>query len=186
MKKIKLFAIVGKSGAGKDTILRETVEAAPEVFHEIISCTTRPPRDNEIDGVNYYFITPEIFRFLKDSGEMLEWAKFNDWIYGTEKAALNPEKVNIGVFNPEGIISLMNRDDIDLTIIYIIVGNKIRMLRQLNREINPDVKEIVRRFNTDEHDFVWIDKFAHQIFTNETELDKKMIVDNLVYLGKLG
>lgn len=57
-KKIKIVALFGKSGAGKDTIQRELLEFMPDV-HGIISCTTRPPREKEIDGKDYYFLTAE-------------------------------------------------------------------------------------------------------------------------------
>ena len=131
MKKYKIIALVGKSGAGKDTILQEVVKAAPEVFHEIISCTTRPPRENEIDGKNYHFITIEDFSLEQDLGLLLESSNFNNWYYGTEIKALDIDKVNIGVFNPDGVISLLfnNSDRVDATIIHIGADSKIRLIR---------------------------------------------------------
>ena len=54
--KYKLIALFGPSGAGKDTILNYIVEKYPEQFNKIVSYTTRAKRENEIDGVDYYFI----------------------------------------------------------------------------------------------------------------------------------
>ena len=184
--KYTVFAIVGKSGAGKDTILREAVAAAPEVLHEIISCTTRPKRENEIDGVNYNFISEEDFLLEKDLGLMLETSEFNNWHYGTELKALNKDKINIGVFNPEGVISLLSKsEEIDLKIFYIIADDKTRLLRQLNREQNPNVKEIIRRFNTDEADFKWMDILTDNPYNNTSLEDKTRIIDVIIHWAKM-
>lgn len=57
MNKI-IVAICGKSGAGKDTIAKHLIKMNPE-WHAIVSCTTRPIRENETNGVDYYFLTRE-------------------------------------------------------------------------------------------------------------------------------
>lgn len=54
----KIIALIGKAGAGKDTILREIIKNNSDL-HEMISCTTRPKREGEVDGVNYFYLTPE-------------------------------------------------------------------------------------------------------------------------------
>lgn len=155
MNKYKIIAIVGKAGSGKDSILEEVMSGAigPYNFHEIVSYTSRDPRENERDGVNYYFIDKYTFADMVHSGAMLEYTKFNSWLYGTALNSLSNEKINIGVFNPSGIVSLMNRPDIELYVIYITATDKERLLRQLTREENPDVREILRRYDTDEDDF---------------------------------
>ena len=121
---------MGKAGSGKDTLLKalfdepEFLGAAP-----IISCTTRPIRDNEIDGVNYHYITKEQFTDQILNGEMLEATVFNDWCYGTSIKNLDPDALNIGVFNPEGVEILRSNPQIDLLVIYITATDKIRLLR---------------------------------------------------------
>lgn len=155
MNKYKIIAIVGKAGCGKDSILEEVMSGAigPYDFHEIVSYTSRNPRENERDGVNYYFIDKYTFADMVHSGTMLEYTKFNSWLYGTALNSLSNEKINIGVFNPSGIVSLMNRPDIELYVIYITATDKERLIRQLTREKNPDVREILRRYDADEDDF---------------------------------
>ena len=61
MNKYKVVAICGKSAAGKDTFLQEILKLNKGSFHEIVSCTTRPPREGEVHGKNYYFISEEQF-----------------------------------------------------------------------------------------------------------------------------
>ena len=147
MEKIKVIAYVGKSGAGKDYCMKRT--AAYHNYHIIVSSTTRPKRDYETEGVDYHFLSEKEFA----AARFLETASFNGWHYGTRYEDLDPNKVNIGVFNPTGLKSLAAHDDIDLTIVYIKASDKTRLLRQLNREEEPNVHEIIRRFATDEADF---------------------------------
>ena len=56
----KIVALIGEAGSGKDTILRELIKACPDL-HEIVSCTTRPMREGEKDGINYYYYTNNEF-----------------------------------------------------------------------------------------------------------------------------
>ena len=155
MNKYKLIAICGKSAVGKDTMLQGMIEAlSDEKVHEVISHTTRPPREGEIDGKNYYFVSRVDFIDKMMQGEMLETAKYRDWHYGTAIDALDKNKINIGVFNPRGIESLLKKDDIlDVYIVYMLASDKQRLLRSLNREENPDVAEIVRRYLADEEEW---------------------------------
>lgn len=153
----KIIAIMGEAGTGKDSLMQEILKLKPE-FHEIISCTTRPKRQGEIEGVNYYYYTPEQFgdRVLHD--EMLECTVFNDWFYGTSYDSVRSDCVNIGVFNPTGVESLLARPDVDVKVIRVVAEDKTRLIRQLNREEWPDVREIVRRFNADWMDFDGIEE----------------------------
>ena len=57
-----IIALAGKAGSGKDTILKKVIAAIPDRFHEIISCTTRPPREGEVDGKNYHFVNDNFLR----------------------------------------------------------------------------------------------------------------------------
>ena len=148
----KVIALMGKAGSGKDALLHELIRQCPDA-NEMISCTTRPIREGEIHGVNYFYMTPEEFGARVLNGEMLECTEFNNWFYGTSYEALRSDCINIGVFNPEGVEILQETNNIDLTVVYILAGDKVRLLRQLNREENPDCNEIVRRFGTDKKDF---------------------------------
>lgn len=151
MKKYKLIAICGEAGSGKDTVLKTLVKKYPNIFHAKVSCTTRPPREGEQDGLDYYFLKEEQFKSLKNN--MIETACFNNWYYGTLITELKSDMVNVGIFTPSGISQLLGNNNIDLTVIYLFTPAKERLLRQLNREHDPDVHEIIRRFQTDETDF---------------------------------
>ena len=151
---IKIIVLCGPAGSGKDTIMQKVLELFPDRYHEIVSCTTRPPREGEVDGKNYHFLTKDEFTKRLLSGDLLEATEFNGWHYGTLKSDLREDQINIGVFNPEGVLSLMESFGSDqLSIIEVVVSPKTRLLRQLNREQDPDVDEIIRRYSTDKEDF---------------------------------
>lgn len=81
-RKARLFVLSGPSGAGKGTILRKVREARPELGLTV-SATTRAPREGEVDGTDYYFMTEERFSQLIDEGAFLEWAHVHGHRYGT-------------------------------------------------------------------------------------------------------
>ena len=182
MNKYKIVAIIGKAGSGKDSLLKNLIKNNKE-WNEIISCTTRPPRDNEENGNQYYFLSNEEFAKKILNNEMLEAAVFNDWCYGTAYDALDINKINIGVFNPTGIETLLTLKDIDLQVFYLRCSDKERLIRQLNREDNPDIKEIFRRYKTDEEDFFDLE-FDYIELINEKVSDlcecERTIVENIV------
>ena len=61
MDKIKILALFGKSASGKDSIQKWIVSNYPQLTNKIVSCTTRPPRSGEQDGVDYFFLSNEEF-----------------------------------------------------------------------------------------------------------------------------
>lgn len=78
-----IFAVSAPSGAGKSTICAN-LKQTPD-FRYSISCTTRPPRAGEEDGVDYHFLSEEEFAQRIAAGEFLEHAAFNGYRYGTLK-----------------------------------------------------------------------------------------------------
>jgi len=77
-----LIVISGPSGVGKDTVIKRLLELDHNLRYSV-SCTTRPPRPNEVDGVDYTFVTREQFQALIDKGAFLEYATYNGNLYGT-------------------------------------------------------------------------------------------------------
>ena len=123
--KYKVIAIAGKAGSGKDALLKGVLGQNPNL-HEIISCTTRPKRDNEEEGVNYYYLTNQEFYEKVDNGDMLEAVCFNDWWYGTPITSLSKDKPNIGVFNIEGIRCMLEDARLEVYPIAITAPSKAR------------------------------------------------------------
>ena len=166
MEKNKLVvALVGKAGSGKDALARQ-LASCPGI-NNIVSCTTRPMREGEKDGQAYHFLTNEQFAEKVLNGDMLEATYFNGWHYGTMRSSLQ-EGINVGVFNPEGWDCLAEMPIPGIKVLGYLLecDDKERLLRQLNRENDPDVHEIIRRFSTDEEDFADIDAGLEVLVNN--------------------
>jgi len=84
-----LVIISGPSGVGKDTII-EALEQRGHLpaYHYVVTCTTRPRRANEIDGVSYRFLSVPEFLAMRDAGELLEANRVHDNWYGTPRAGV--------------------------------------------------------------------------------------------------
>lgn len=177
----KLIAVVGKSGAGKDRLLREIINYEQESFtsnlHRVVTSTTRPPREGEIDGVDYHFLTEEEY-FDKPK---IESVLFKTWLYGTSEEDLCEDKINIGIFNPMAVLLLQNEPRVELSIIEVAAAAKTRLIRQLNRTINPDIDEIYRRYKADETDSALLPQ-NHIILRNENEDD---LIINIKFILEL-
>ena len=154
MNKLFIVALFGCAGVGKDSLQKEIAKQSPSLFHEIISSTTRPPREYEKEGVDYHFISDEESKHLYASHQYLEFAEFRGWRYGTLASSLKPNCFNIGVFNISGVKQLLQlpKDKYFTIPIFIVASQKTRLLRQLNREEHPDCDEIVRRYLADQED----------------------------------
>lgn len=82
-----MFLISAPSGAGKTTLCHKLLEACPNL-RRVITCTTRPPRTGERDGVDYHFLDPATFLRRVQSGHFLEHATVYGNSYGTLKSAV--------------------------------------------------------------------------------------------------
>lgn len=151
----KILAFIGETGAGKDTLANSVISADPQTY-KIVSCTTRPKREREVEGVDYYFLTEPQIKSELQYKNFLELTSFNNWFYGTRLSDLSKQRINIGVFNPEGIRKLLSRKDIDLRVIEVKADRELRKQRYLERDSNCDKVELERRLTADEKDFSFL------------------------------
>ena len=170
MKKYQIIALFGPSGEGKDTIMNWVLKKYSKELHKIINCTTRPKREYEEDGKDYFFLTDEEFAVNVIEGKMLEATAFNNWAYGTRDSELNKNKINVGVFNIAAIQCLQDNPDINILPIYIHTDDKERLIRALNREEEPNCAEICRRFISDAADFEKVNFFHTEIYLNSKKI----------------
>lgn len=82
MNKGSLFVITGPSGAGKGTVLKEVIKSLDRLYFSV-SATTRNPREGEVDGVHYHFLTKARFEELIAGERFLEYAQYAENYYGT-------------------------------------------------------------------------------------------------------
>ena len=138
--------LVGKAAAGKDFLKNRLVA---KNFKPGISCTTRLPRHNEEDGVDYHFMTEEQFKAKIDSGEMLEHMVFNNWYYGLTKEEF--EQADVMIMSKDGLDVLPEEYRARCMVIYLDPP-RIDRIERLEYRNDPN-DSIVRRMNTDDEQF---------------------------------
>ena len=183
---IDMVLLCGKAASGKDSLMKDIVKKHPDIFNRDVSYTTRARRDKEVDGVDYHFISDDLMAKLIMSNQMLEVAEFNGWFYGTSYMALARDKINIGIYSPDGVYQVLESKEINPLIFYIDASDKTRFLRYLNREENPNIAEMVRRYGTDEKDFnEFFNSGVHYTtLVNETRADYQNILEIIIEEAK--
>ncbi len=168
-KKGLLLVVSGPSGAGKGTVVKHFREMVPEIGFSV-SATTRPPREGEVDGKDYYFVTRDEFEKMIADGEMLEYNEFCGNLYGTpkkeaEKAAENGidlilEIESNGAFN-------VKRAMPDTVLVMIMPQNLVQLEERLRgRDSEPD-DVIAERLATAENEVAKAPGYDY-VIVNET------------------
>ena len=139
--------LVGKAAAGKDFLKNRLLNSRK--FKPGISCTTRPPRHNEEDGVDYHFMTEEQFKSKLEEGSMLEHMVFNDWYYGLTKEEF--EQADVMIMSKDGL-DVLPKDYRDRCMVIYLDPSRVTRLERLNDRNDPN-DSIYRRMQTDEEQF---------------------------------
>ncbi len=159
----KIFLLMGKSTSGKDTIYKKLILNENLSLRKVVPYTTRPMRDGETDGVQYFFKNDDEYRALRDSGKIIEercyYTNYGEWRYFT----VDDEQIDLSAgdylvigtlesycyirdyFGKENVVPLL-----------IDVDARIRLERAMHREAkqeHPKYDEMCRRFLADEEDF---------------------------------
>lgn len=134
-----MIAIVGESASGKSTVEKYLVNQYS--YSKIVSYTTREPRDGEVDGEDYHFVTVNKFNQMIENNEFAEYAQYNGWYYGTAKKDCTDDKVI--VCTPHGLRQLKKNPELNITSFYIYVPQRDRLIKILQR--GDDIIEAVRR-----------------------------------------
>ncbi len=170
MRNNKLFCILGKSASGKTTILNEVLSKID--IPVLLSNTTRPKRDNEVNGVDYNFIDMHTFDTDYKNENILEYDVFRidslkqTWVYYTKKSDLLLDTTSqIKIVSPTGLAQLMSNKELrdNIVSIYIDADDKLRKKRYLTRAISPD--NMNDRFERDDRNFQHL--FTDYIIIND-------------------
>lgn len=173
MKNNKLFVLVGKSASGKSTILNDVLSKLD--IPVLLSNTTRPPRNGEMDGVDYNFVDMYTFDTDYKNENILEYDVFRidslkeTWVYYSRKSdLLLPTTSQIKIVSPVGLSQLMSNKELknNIVSIYIDCPDKLRQKRYLSRCISPD--SMNDRFKRDEKAFEHL--FTDYIIINDENM----------------
>ncbi len=142
------------SGVGKTTLTKK-IQQKYHSFKISVSHTTRSPRSNEVDGVDYHFVSKEEFEKLIDQNKFYEYAKIFENYYGTLKKNVDETiKKNDILFDIDwqGTKQLSKFKELNLIKIYLITDNKEELKQRLIKRNQNSDQEIEKRFNAFDDD----------------------------------
>lgn len=174
---ILIIVLIGESASGKSTIEKELASYG---YNKIVSYTTRPPRKNEINGIDYHFVTEEHLKKLEKMGHLAEKTVYRNWHYGI---SINDCKDNtVVVVEPNGFRQLQKIKNISITSFYIKTSERKRLIRMAKR--GDEIMEIFRRVISDQGVFQGIGQEVDYVIDNDGDFTLSMkkillILDNL-------
>ena len=139
-----LFVISGASGVGKSTILKRVMAARPQLQFSV-SATSRPPREGETNGVQYFFVTEEVFRQMIEQGAFVEYDYHMSNFYGTLKSEiLNKTKQGAMILDIEPVGAMRVKEIYpEATLIYIAPPS-LEILQQRLRDRNDTTEDQIK------------------------------------------
>ncbi|MCK6209203.1 guanylate kinase [Georgenia sp. EYE_87] len=168
----RLTVLSGPTAVGKGTIMAEMRRRAPDVWISV-SATTRAPRPGELDGVHYYFLTPERFDELIRAGQMLEWALVHGSNrYGTprepverELAAGRPVFLELDLQGARQVREAMP----DARFVFLAPPSWEELVRRLVGRGTETPEERERRLSTAREELAAVDEFDHVVVNDDVE-----------------
>ena len=175
-----MIILSSPSGVGKTTLTKK-IQQKNQSFKISVSHTTRTPRSNEVDGVDYYFITKSKFEELINKKKFYEYAKIFDNYYGTLKENVDETiKENDIIFDIDwqGTKQLSQFKNLNLIKIYLITDNKEELKKRLITRNQNSIEEIEMRFNSfddnikhwNDYDYIVINKNLDVCFKQIEEI----------------
>ena len=158
----KIYYVMGKSSSGKDTIYKELLKRHPQ-FCTIVPYTTRPIREGERDGVEYYFVDADRLREMQEAGQVIEVRSYDTkcgiWTYFTaddgQISLETHDYLVIGTLVSYQVLREYFGEE-KMAPVYIEVEDGLRLARAVERErrqAEPKYAELCRRFLADAEDF---------------------------------
>ncbi len=167
----RIIILSGPSGVGKGTVLKELLSRNPRIFPSV-SATTRKPREGEIDGIHYYFLSKEEFERKIAKGEMLEYACYNGNFYGTPADKVQ-EKLDAGMdvmleIEVQGARKVMDSRK-DVISIFILPPSREELERRLVGRGTEDAQTIRGRLKTAELEMEQAGLYQYKVVNNTVD-----------------
>ena len=181
-----LLVIVGKTGVGKDTISKSLYNMG---YNKIVTYTTRPKRQNEVDGVDYNFISRDMFSAMQSLNYFADITSFRaynngkkeKWYYGVTYQSLVKDNYyssyskkgdKVLIVNPSGLKTL-RKSNTPMLVFHVDLATDI--IRERLEQRGDSQKEINRRLKADAKDFKDIDKYVDFKISNDGTLSSGTI-----------
>ena len=175
-----LVIISGPSGSGKGTVVKQL---DPRKNYALsISVTTRPPREGEVDGRDYFFCTPDKFKYMRDNNQLLEHALYCNYYYGTPRHYVE-EQIDIGkavVLEIEVNGALQVREKFEeAVLIFLIPPTLADLHRRLINRNTEDAETIEDRIKKAHEEIKLISKYDYLVI-NDTVAGAVERIDTIV------
>ena len=162
-----MIILVGASASGKTEIANILIKKYG--YEKMVTATTRPMRVNEVNKVDYFFLTEEEFKTKEKNKEFLETIEYNGYHYGSIKKEVKPKRVII--LEPNGVNTFYKIIPNEVTIFYITASKDTRVKRMIER---GDTEEtIAKRLVLDEEHFsaLKLDHIDYKIVNENKSLE---------------
>ena len=181
----RLFVISSPSGGGKSTVIREVVKRSPNL-HYWVSATTRPPREGEAEGKDYFFLSKEQFQAKIRSDAFLEWAEVHGAFYGTLKSqvelCLENQKDVILDVDVQGGISIKGILS-EATLIFLLPPSLETLEARLRGRNTESEGALNLRLDAAREEMISADMYDFLVFNDRLE---DAVTDILAIIGSSG
>ena len=182
MKKGLLIILSGPSGVGKNCVRQEIMKSHRIDLTYSISMTTRKPRDKEVDGVDYYFVSDEEFEKNIKAGNFLEWASFVGHKYGTPKdkvEALRNQGKNVFLeIEINGASQVMKSVKDDRVVSFFLMPPSLSALENRIRKRKTESEEVIQeRLQKGQKEMKMTENYDHVVVNDKVSRAAQEIVD---------
>jgi guanylate kinase len=170
----KVVIVSGPSGAGKTTVMRRVLQECPVPLKHSVSATTRPPRVGEVDGRDYYFLTPEAFAAYRKKGDFLECFQVfgRGYWYGTlwseVRSGFEAGKWVVLEIDVQGALKAMEQYP-DALSIFIRPGSYEELEKRLRGRGTETEDAVARRLERANHELQLADSYRYQVVNDDLD-----------------
>jgi guanylate kinase len=183
----RLVVISGPSGAGKSTVVRELLNECPLPLVLSVSATTRAPRRGEIEGEDYFFLTPEQFAMRRAAGEFLECKEYAGNWYGTLQSqvttGLAAGKWVLLEIDVEGTLAVLEQEPQALTI-FVHSGSIDELERRLRARNTESEEALARRLSTARRELAQKHRYRYEVINRDVRQAVREVCDILLQNAK--
>jgi len=169
-----LIVISGPSGVGKDAVLQRMKERDLP-FHFVVTATTRPRRENEVHGVDYFFVSQEEFARMIDQGELIEYARVYEDYKGIPKQQVRQAFASgrdvIMRLDVQGAATVHKLVP-EAVLIFLTAQNEAEMVNRLKKRRTEKPEELALRISTARQEFKRSSEFDYVVVNRDFLLDE--------------
>jgi len=182
-----MVVLSSPSGVGKTTLTKK-IQQKYNSFKISVSHTTRSPRSNEVDGVDYHFISRTKFMDLVEKNFFYEYAKIFENFYGTLKKSVDETIIKNDIIfdiDWQGTKQLSKFKNLNLIKIFLIADSKEELKKRLLKRNQNTMEEVDKRFNSFEEDIKHWNDYDYIIINKNLDICFKQIEDIILNYKKV-